>query len=149
MRAARGFLGEHAAHDVVQAVGLAGRPVVRDVDARHATGIAARHAVDLRARRRIVRIDAAVDVIRLVLERVRRVLDHRGDHLVLLPGRHHDGEVRLRFFQELAELGAVRAQIVFAPPESPQPVAGIDEGVVGARDEDNPRQQHREHEQRP
>ena len=81
--------------NVVQAVGLAGRPGTR---AHHLVHVPEPRTdlVDVALGLGIVRVRADEDVVVLVVQRGRRQLGHLADDAGLVPGRNHDGQRLLR-----------------------------------------------------
>ncbi len=79
----------------VQAVGLAGRPVMRHLHAAQAL-VAAAHALDFIDGLLVVGIGADEHDVLAVVEHVDHVLHHLRDDVVLHPRRHHDCQRLLR-----------------------------------------------------
>ena len=66
------------------------------------------------------------------------ILDHRGDHVVLVPRRHHDRDgLLLARVQLLDGERRIAALDRHAPLELARPVPDVDEEIVQARKQDD------------
>ncbi|MNV34009.1 hypothetical protein D3C71_1254100 [compost metagenome] len=124
-------------HDPVQAVRLAGRPVMRHFHADQ-LAVSAPHPLYFVDRALIVLVGAGEDHVVLVFQRRHHGLKHRRDHVVLQPGGHHDRQRLFRFgAQVFGRQGRVAALDRQRTPQLPQPVPGVDEQVVQAGKQDD------------
>ncbi len=138
----RALVRPDAADQRVQAIGLVGRPGMRNVDAMD-VGKFRRDRVDLADRVRIVGIDADEEMIIGVAQEAEIGAQHGADDIGLLPGGDHDGEGDLGLAEQFLRrhLGVAGAHDG-AAIEATNPVIGIDEGVVDARHQND--QTHRD-----
>ncbi|KAG0774153.1 hypothetical protein G6F22_014293 [Rhizopus arrhizus] len=130
-------LREDGLHDPVQAVRLAGGPVMGHLHADQLP-IAPAHPFHFVDRPLGVLVRAGEDHVVLVFQRRHHRFQHRRDHVVLQPRGHHD---RQRLFllgaQLLGRQRGVAALDRQRPLQFAQPEPGVDEQVIQAREQDD------------
>ena len=136
------FVGQHALVDPVQAVRLGGGAVVRNDGQMHIgiPGLCRTHRIQ---RLRIVDIGAHKEVIVRVANGLDIVLQHLGDHGMLLPQGHEHGDSLLR--QPTLRPPRGRGRVIDTADAALEPAPGqrhVQHKIVQAADHCSDRQRH-------
>ena len=128
---------EDCLSDPIQAIRFAGRAVMRHFDAPQLF-VAAPHPFHFMDGGGVVLVGADEDHVIAIVECAHGVFDHRGNHVVLFPGRHHNRNVLFFFLVQLSV--GQRPMLAFdgqRADDFADPVPGIDKQIVQAGDQNH------------
>ena len=135
-----GLIGKNALNNPIEAIGPAGRAMMRDIDTLNSS-MQGTHALKRNNRVHVIQIDADKYPVISVLQRGLQVTQHCRHRSWLFPRGHQNGEGLLTPVSQLGGQKRGRRAVRHIGSEpTPQPVPEIDDKIVEQRND-----QHREH----